>query len=370
MKKIKYLIVILLPLVVFISCDGDYRREAQGQFGTAVVVMDSTQWDSETANAIRGTFGGGIEYFLGYQPRFELTFRDFDTNEELENLKFNKNVIVASPINANTNVGQLVRAMLSDKVEQSVEAGEAFAFPLQNKWYRNQWTMILTAADDSTLADKIRRGEQNLVQSLVDKELDRWTAEIYRRGEKYGLEDSLMTNHGWKIRVQHDYYKHLDTTYVTNNGETNHLVTLQRQLPNNDRRFWGWWKEDVPNINFMDNDWINARRDSLWKKWFRGSLDSSYVTTEYRDDEVALRTRSFEFKGDIAYETLGWWRMSRGAMGGPFVTLTVYDDETHRLFMLGFWQFAPKYQKRKFVRQFRAILRTFESDSTWTQRNQ
>ncbi|MDZ7693265.1 MAG: DUF4837 family protein [Balneolaceae bacterium] len=114
----------------------------------------------------------------------------------------------------------------------------------------------------------------------------------------------------------------------------------------------------------MDKDWINAKRDSLWKNWVRGSRDSSYVATEYR---VPTKTRSFELNDDIAYETLGWWRMTHDAMGGPFVNLTVYDDETQRLFMMGFVQFAPKYQKRRFVRQFRAMLRTFESDSTWNQ---
>lgn len=364
MKTFKSLFLLLLPLVLVISCDGDYRKEAQGSFGSATVVMDSTEWNSETANAIRSTYGGGIEYIQGFEPQFNLTFTDFSSNEELEEVKYNKNLIVAAPINSDSNVGEWIRAMLSDEVEQSVEAGESFAFPLQDKWYRNQYTMILTAPSDSALAAKIRQSEQNLVSSLESKELQRWTEEVYRRGEKYGLEDSLMTNHGWKIRIQHDYYKNLDTTYTVN-GETNHLVTIVRQLPDNDRRFWGWWKEDVNNINFLDEEWINQRRDSLWKRWFQGSLDSAYVATDYREEHSELQTRSFELNGDIAYETLGWWRMEGGWMGGPFTTLTVYDDETQRLFMLGFWQYVPKYQKRRFVRQFRAMLRTFESDSTW-----
>lgn len=366
MKYFNQIIFLLLPVIVFTSCDGDYRKEAQGQFGNVVVLMDSTQMDSKTADAIRSTYGGKIDYFLGYEPHFDLTFRDFDTNEQLEKIKFKKNLIVASPIDAETNVGRFVRALLSDEVEQAVANGEAYAFPLQNKWYRNQWTMILTSSNDSTLASKIRRGEENIVQSLVDKELARWTDELYRRGEKYAIEDSMMTNHGWKIRVQHDYYTHLDTAYTGEEGDTNHFYTMQRQLPDNDRRFWAWWKEDVSNINYLDEEWINTKRDSLWKKWIRGSRDSSYVTTEYR---ISPKTTSFKFKNDIAYETLGWWRMTHDAMGGPFVNMTVYDDETQRLFMFGFVQFAPKYHKRRFVRQFRAMLRTFESDSTWNQPN-
>jgi hypothetical protein len=305
MKYVKQIAILLLPVIVLASCDGDYRKEAQGQFGQVIVMMDSTQFDSETANAIRSTYGGGVNYLAGHEPRFDLKFQDFNTNEQLENLKYHKNIIIASPINSETNVGRFVRALLSDEVEQEVEAGNAYAFPLHDKWYRNQWSMVLTSSSDSALASKIRNGEANIVGSLMDKELARWQEEVYSRGEKYAIEDSMMTNHGWKIRVQHDYYTHLDTSYVEN-GETNHFYTMQRQLPNNDRRFWAWWKSDVPNINFLDEDWIHAKRDSLWEKWVRGSRDSSYVTTDYRKDYVSLETNSFQLNGDITYETLGW----------------------------------------------------------------
>ncbi|MDX1619218.1 MAG: DUF4837 domain-containing protein, partial [Balneolaceae bacterium] len=100
MNTLKNLIPPLLLSLLLLSCGGDYRKEAQGQFGTAVVVMDSTRWDSETANAIRSTYGGKIESILGYEPHFELTFKDFSSNEELEQVKFNKNIIIASTIDA------------------------------------------------------------------------------------------------------------------------------------------------------------------------------------------------------------------------------------------------------------------------------
>lgn len=367
MKASNNILPLLLLLAVAVtagSCDGDYRKEAQGQFGEAVVVMDSTSWDSETARAVRSTYGAKIPYFQGFEPRYDLTFRDFSSNEELEDLKYRKNLIIASPVDAQTNVGAFVRALLGPEVEQSVRNGESYAFPLENRWYRNQWAIILTSSSDSALASKIRRGRQNIVQSLTERELERWRYEVYDRGEQTGIADSLWNHHGWKIRVQHDYRVHIDTTYMKN-GEPNHFFTMQRLLPDNSRRFWAWWQDDVQNINYLDEDWINTKRDSLWKTWIRGTRDSSYVTTDYREQHSTVETRSFELNGDLAHETLGWWRMTNDAMGGPFVTLTVYDDESRRLFMLGYVQFAPKYRKRRFVRQFRAMLRTFESDSTW-----
>lgn len=355
--------ILLLITAIWVGCEGDFRKEARGGFGEVVVMMDSTQHNSQTAQAIRETYGQGLETLpsLPLEPRFDLRFRDVQTNEDLERLKRSKNLIIAAPIDDSTNTARFIRALLSDKIEKQVRNGDAFAFPLQDKWYRNQWAMILTAPSDSALAREVRSSEEVLVNSLLDKEFARWRAEIYDRGEKVKLEDSLWTEHGWKIRIQHDWIKHLDTTHTGPKG-TYHFLTMRRVLPQNDRWFWAWWKNDVDSIAYVNKDWINAKRDSLMKKWIRGSRDSSYVTTSYRRP---VKTDTLRVDGHRAFETLGTWYMTNDAMGGPFANLTVYDDETDRLFMLEFGQFAPKYQKRRFVRQFRAMLRTFRSDSTW-----
>jgi len=365
--SVKLFLIVIIAAAASISCEGDYRQLAKGDFGDAVVLMDSTQWDSRTANAIRTVYGGGIETLPNVEPRFDLTFRDFSNNEELERLKERKNIIIAAPINDESNVGEFVRALLSDEVETSVRNGEAFAFPFEDKWYRDQWSIVLTAPTDSLLAQKIRASDERLVQSLLEKEFKRWEYEIYDRGEQYALEqDSLWEKYGWKVRIQHDYAFSLDTTWVEG-SQKNHFLTMRRVLPDNDRLFWAWWKEGVNDISYLDNNWINQKRDSLMKVFIRGTRDSSYVTTEYRRP---VETTSFELDGDIAHETLGTWRMTHDAMGGQFVNLTVYDDETRRLFMIEYWQFAPRYRKRRFRRQFRAMVRTFESDSTWNQSQQ
>lgn len=360
MKSIIKTSLFLCIVVVWIGCEGDYRQKARGSFGQVIVMMDSTQFESQTAEAIRNTYGEWVQTIPGKPPKFDLSFRDFNSDSQLEQLKRYRNLIIAAPINDTTNVSRFIRALLSDEVERQVRDGESFAFPLKDQWYRDQWVMILSAPSDSALARQIQNSRFILTNSLMQKELERWKEEVYDRGEQFALEDSLWNNHGWKIRIQHDWTKNIDTTYI-HNGEENHFLTMRRPLPNNDRWFWAWWK-DVENINQVDDDWINTKRDSLMKKWIRGSRDSSYVTTEYRRE---VNTRSFTYNDDLAYETLGTWRMTHDAMGGPFVNMTIYDEESGRLFMLEFGQFAPKYNKRRFVRQFRAMLRTFESDSTW-----
>jgi len=359
--------VILIITVAFfaIACEGDYRQQAVGAFGDAVVLMDSTEHQSETAEAIRRTYGQGIQTLPNYEALFDLRFVDFSNNEELEAIKKNKNLIIAATIDDSSNVGRFVRALLDEQVETRVRDGESFAFPLEDQWYRNQWSIILTSTSDSVLADNIRNTKESLVESLLEKEFRRWQYDIYDRGENYALEDSLWQNHGWKIRIQHDWRKNIDTTYVAD-GSSNNFITMRRPLPDNDRWFWAWWQDSVRTADFVDANWINAKRDSLMEKWIRGTRESSYVTTEYRRP---VETDTLRINGHLAFETLGTWRMTNDAMGGPFANMTIYDEETDRLFIIEFGQFAPRYNKRRFVRQFRAMLRTFESDSAWSAGN-
>ena len=86
MKSLIKLSVLLLVAALWVGCEGDYRQKARGSFGQLVVVMDSTQFESNTAEALRQTYGGWTQTIPGNPPRFDLRFRDFNTNEQLEQL--------------------------------------------------------------------------------------------------------------------------------------------------------------------------------------------------------------------------------------------------------------------------------------------
>lgn len=346
----------IISIVLLAACEGDYRPRSVGAVDDVYVVMDSTDWNSQTALALEETFGKGIETLPGPEPTYELNFREFNTNDELDRIQSLKNIILAAPIDSENNVGRLIRALLSDDVEERVRQGESFAFPLENQWVRDQWVLILTSNSDSSLAQKIRNSENSLVSHLMEREFERREQEIYRRGEQVAINDSLWNKYGWKVRMQHDYVQTVDTSNV---------VVFRRYLPENDRWMMAWWKNDVEGIGYIDKDWINATRDSLLQKYMQGTREGSYVTTEYDSRRNVYTTQMERDDRIIGYETLGTWRMTNDFMGGPFVNFTYYDPRTDRLFMIEYGQFAPSVKKRRFVRQFRTMGRTFESDSTW-----
>lgn len=360
MHKIAGLFITSVLGLFLISCDGDYRSLAEGNTREVVVVMDSTKWESETANAIRDVFGKWVLTVPNGEPFYDLRFTTIRSQSHLDRIKKQKNIIFAAPIDENSNAGRQVRGFLDENVEQRVKEGESFAFPVEDQWYRDQYALILTSTSDSALAQKIRNTENSLLSNMLDKELKRWTYFVYEKYEQTQLSDSLWENHGYKVRFQHDYIPNIDTL---------RFHSYRRALPENDRWMWTWHMDNVSDISFLDNEWIIETRDSLSKQFIKGARDSMYVQTYTNRPEIRpVITESFQKGRLIAYETRGTWYMVNGLMGGPFVNFTYYDPDTNRLFMVDYNQFAPGVRKKlPFVRQFRAMGRTFESDSTWNQ---
>lgn len=345
-----------------ISCDGDYRPLAEGNTREVFVVMDSTKWNSETAEAIRLTFGKWVQTVPNGEPYYDLTFTQITSQNQLDRLKSRKNVIFAAPIDEDSNVGRQIRGFLDDEVEQRVREGESFAFPVEDQWFKDQYVLILTSTSDEALAQKIKNTENSLLSNMLEKELKRWEYFVYEKYEQDELADSLWENYGYKVRFQHDYIPNIDTL---------NFNSYRRFLPENDRWMWTWHMDNVNDISFLDDEWIIATRDSLSKQYIKGARDSMYVQTFERPElGRPVKTNSFQMGRLIVYETLGTWHMVNGAMGGPFVNFTYYDPDTNRLFMVDYNQFAPGVRKKlPFVRQFRAMGRTFESDSTWNSSN-
>lgn len=353
MRFLYYLSLLTLAAYSF-ACNGDFRERAKGDTREFVVVMDSVDWDSKTSNALRETFGKYVFTLPNPEPYYDLTFMQIRSRSQLERIMGHKNIIFAAPIDDSTTVAAQVRAFLDESTEQRVRNGESFAFPLVDHWYKDQYALILSSGSDSALATKIRNTESALLSNALDKELLRWNWFVYEKKEQTQYSDSLWNDYGFKVRIQHDYIKRIDTT---------NFISYRRFLPENDRWMWVWWKDNVKAISFLDDDWINQTRDSLNQQFIKGRTDSMFITTEYRR---AVESYSFQKDRYLGYETLGTWQMINGAMGGPFVNFTYYDESTSRLFMVEYSQFAPSVRKKlRFVRQFRAMGRTFEADSLY-----
>ena len=157
-----------------------------------------------------------------------------------------------------------------------------------------------------------------------------------------------MKQHDFSVRVQYDYFFAQDTT---------NFVRMRRVLSDTWREVFIYWI-DHADPGVMNEEWILATRDSLTKKYVRGTWDSSYVEIDRRRP---ITCENINFLNRYGFETRALWHMTHDAMGGPLLNYTFYDEAQQRIYMIDGMVFAPSFDKREFLRQVEAIAYTFRT---------
>lgn len=97
-----------------------------------------------------------------------------------------------------------------------------------------------------------------------------------------------------------------------------------------------------------------------------GPAEGSYMTTEYYYEPEFKET---SIDGKYAVEIRGLYKMNGAFMGGPFVSLTTFDEERGRIVTAEGFVFAPKFEKREYLREVEAVVKSlsFAAPDTATQ---
>jgi hypothetical protein len=66
------------------------------------------------------------------------------------------------------------------------------------------------------------------------------------------------------------------------------------------------------------------------------------------------------YKGHAFAEVRGLWDVYNDYMGGPFVAHAFYSQDGKDIIVLLSFVYAPRYDKRQYLRQVESILYSFE----------
>ena len=104
---------------------------------------------------------------------------------------------------------------------------------------------------------------------------------------------------------------------------------------------------------------IIARRNAFLKEYVPATAEGSYMTTSVfvKPGIKFLKYHNLDF-----VETRGLWEVYNDYMGGPFVSHSFYSKDGKEIIALEAWVYAPKYDKRQYLRQTESLLYSFEWD--------
>ena len=108
----------------------------------------------------------------------------------------------------------------------------------------------------------------------------------------------------------------------------------------------------------LDN--IIRHRNQFLKENVPGMFDGTYMITA---DYIPPTVSYLQYKGRSFAQCRGFWEVYNDFMGGPFVSHSFYSQDGKDVIVLEAFVYAPKYDKRQYLRQVESILYSFEWES-------
>jgi hypothetical protein len=347
--------VLALPLA---ACGGDrdFRPFAKGNDTEVYAVVDSTDWNGAIGEAVRETAGGVVRTLPAPEDRYQVVPGAIDTEARWEEVRANKNLVVAASFADSTFEASILRAYFSDDVRSQLAAsGEGAVVVRPDVWRRGQTVVFATGPTDEAVAQALRARDDS-----IDRGLERGTRAImqrdmFDRGRQTNLEDTLMQNYDFAVNVQHDFF-------IARSDPD--FVWLRRVLTNTWRSVFVHYQEGF-DPSRLTPEFARGLRDSLTAVHMEGT-QGGFIQV---DDRLPFEVAEVDFNGRYALEMRGVWAMMSetddgrrfATMAGPFVSYVFYDEAQDRLYLIDGMVFAPNNPKLPFLRQVEVIAQTFRT---------
>jgi hypothetical protein len=200
----------------------------------------------------------------------------------------------------------------------------------------------------------LKEEKDRLVQLLEQAERDR----IVQNAMKYeaeGLRPLIENKFGVSMYLPKGYSMNLDTT---------DFVWISYETPSTSQGIFVY-QYPYTDVNTFTSEYLVEKRNSFLKEFVAGPTPNSYMITE---SIIPPSFKPLMFKGRYFGQLRGLWDVYSHPMGGPFISLTTVDEERNRVITVEGYVYAPRFNKRNYLRQVEALLLTLTLiDDTKTQ---
>ena len=334
----RYFLSVLIISVIFSCNDSSVSEQralpdAIGSLSNILVISKKSDWELELELAVSNVLSKEIEGLIKVEKEFGLTqisakgFNNmFKKHRSILMIAVSKRVKKASLVQRNDVYanGQKYVQIKAPSVKSAVELIE------KNK---------------NIIFNTFNQHRRNTIQRTVNK-----------KGSKK-VRQRLKNYHAVSLKIPTGYKIDIDTTdfvyfykkgiknceYGKNSDCVYHNGFMVYSFP--------YYSEKVFNSNFLAN-----KRDSLTNLFIEGSSTKDSLKALMQVEKfLPISAKAITINKAYGYEMKGWWKMKNGIMGGPFVNVSIVDQERNRVICVDGFCFAPNFDKRQFVKELEAI---------------
>jgi hypothetical protein len=346
--------MIVFSAFLFISCDEELSREdllpdASGEHGKILLVIDESLWETSLQQNLHEQLDQDcVGPYLRPEPLFDY-YRT--ASKEM------------------SHINKLSRLILKVKIDHDSAYQETAVVVKENYFARGQLFVIVKDSDFDRLNNYIKNDFDYVIDAFNDYEHEQLVKEF--KGDKHNAIDEIaQTDFGISISLPRTsvlkasnkdfmmvkYERSQKQQYQTssNSGYTYETFWIQEGIL--------FWKQSLDSASYFNPYNLMAYRDSVLKKHVPGSLDGSYMATEY-DPYYKPEADKITVDGQETIVVRGLWKYAGhpGAFGGgPFVQYSMINEKRNEIITVCGYVYAPKFNKREYIRQVEAMLSTID----------
>lgn len=330
MRRIaKYIIVVLAAAIALCSCNEKKTRQAllphiSGKAGEVIIVIDKGNWEGIVGNALRDSLACETPFLAQREPLFNL---------------------VNVPQSGFTSMFQVHRNIIMMNINPSViDPGVVYR---KDVWARPQTVININAADAETAVKLIQENSANIVATLEQAERDRIISNT-KKYEELKLAPVVTAMVGGS--------PHFPSGYQLKK-KTSDFIWIEYAIQYVTQGVLIYKYPVVEGENMMDLDNIIANSNEVLKNNVPGMFDNTHMTiSSFLRPSIEYK----RYKGLDFAEIRGFWEVVNDFMGGPFVSHAFYSKDGKEVIVLQAFVYAPKYDKRQYLRQVESVIYSFE----------
>ena len=293
-----------------------------GKAGEVVVVIERENWEGNLGVSIREVLADDTPYLAQREPLFNLT--NVPPGSFNNMFKMHRNLLLVNINPQNAQNGIVYRS---------------------NQWARPQAIAQINAATEEEAVELFKQASPIISEYFEQAERDR-IIENSKLYEETKLQEPMNDLTGGILHFPSGYnLKKWTDSFVWVADEKQY--TTQAVMA---------YKFPVRNDCFSVANLV-AERDSVMQANVPGMFEGSYMITSTAFEPTA---RSLKYKGRDFMELRGFWEVHGDFMGGPFVSHAFYSPDGKEIIVLEAFVYAPRYDKRQYLRQVESILYSFE----------
>ncbi len=335
-KFIKYLLVAAAAVLSLASCNEQKTRKAllpniSGKAGEIIVVIDKGAWEGSVGITLRDTLAADCPFLPQPEPLY--------------------NLVNVAP-SGFTQIFQVHRNIILVNISKDVtEPGVVYR---QDVWATPQCVININAPEQETAIALIKENSHNIITTLEQAERDRLIRNA-KRYEELSISPVVKELVAGAPRFPSGYQiksKNSEFMWVTYSPQSVQQSVLIFKYP------------VVEGEEMMSRESLTSNINAMLERNVPGMFDNTYMTIA---PGVPPSVKYMKYKGRDFAEVRGLWDVHNDYMGGPFVAHAFYNQEgTEMIVMLAF-VYAPKYDKRLYLRQIESIMYSFTWDEAKTE---